>query len=121
MNEYFEQWKLSAFVNEQSQEQSFIGVSRLFDINGILAGLDFTYGNMATLVQSADPALHSQITDGFADLRGYVGDLYNQERAGTRFTGAQADLFGGEAQAKATALAGQVSQAAALLDVEIAE
>ena len=72
-------------------------------------------------MQSADPALHGQITDGFTDLRGYVGDLYAQEQAGTRFTGAQADLFGGEAQAKATALAGQVSQAAALLNVEIAE
>lgn len=121
MNEYFEQWKLSAFVAEQAEETAFVGVSRLFDINGILAGLDFTYGNMATLVQSADPALHAQISDGFADLRGYVGDLHTQEQGGTRFTAAQADLFGGEAQAKATALAGQVSQAAALLNVTIAE
>ena len=121
MNEYFEQWKLSAFVAEQAEETAFVGVSRLFDINGILAGLDFTYGNMATLVQSADPALHAQISDGFTDLRGYVGDLYTQEQAGARFTAAQADLFGGEAQAKATALAGQVSQAAALLNVTIAE
>ncbi len=121
MNEYFEQWKLSSFVAEQAEETAFVGVSRLFDINGILTGLDFTYGNMATLVQSADPALHGQITDGFADLRDYVGDLYAQEQAGTRFTAAQADLFGSEAQAKATALSGQVSQAAALLNIEIAE
>lgn len=121
MNEYFEQWKLSAFVAEQSEETAFIGVSRLFDINGILTGLDFTYGNLATLVQSADPALHGQISDGFTDLRAYVGDLYAQEQAGERFTAAQADLFGSEAQAKATALAGQVSQAAALLSVAIAE
>ncbi len=122
MNEYFEQWKLSAFVaQEQPQEIAFIGVSRLFDINGILTGLDFTYGNLTPLVQAADPALHAQIVDGFADLRGYVGDLYGQEKAGVRFSAEQADLFGGEAQAKATALAGQVSQAAALLDVTIAE
>lgn len=121
MNEYFEQWKLSTYVAEEAEETAFVGVSRLFDINGILAGLDFTYGNLATLVQTADPALHAQIADGFTDLRGYVGDLYEQERAGTRFTAAQADLFGGEAQAKATALAGQVSQAAALLNVTIAE
>jgi len=121
MNEYFEQWKLSAFVAEQAEETAFVGVSRLFDINGILTGLDFTYGSLATLVQSADPALHSQISDGFTDLRGYVGDLYTQEQQGTRFTAAEADLFGSEAQAKATALAGQVSQVAALLNVTIAE
>jgi len=121
MNEYFEQWKLSAYVAEEAEETAFVGVSRLFDINGILAGLDFTYSNLATLVQTADPTLHAQIADGFTDLRGYVGDLYQQEQNGVRFTAAQADLFGGEAQAKATALAGQVSQAAALLNVTIAE
>lgn len=121
MNEYFEQWKLSAYVAEETEESAFVGVSRLFDINGILTGLDFTYGSLSTLVQKADPALHAQIADGFTDLRGYVGDLYAQERAGTRFTAEQADLFGSEAQARAMALAGQVSQAAALLNVTIAE
>ncbi len=122
MNEYFEQWKLSSFVaGESSQEAAFIGTSRLFDINGILNGLDFTYDSLATRVRTADPALHDQIDAGFADLRGYVGDLYEQEQTGRRFTAEQADLFGTEAQAKATALAGQVSQAAALLNIEIAE
>ena len=122
MNEYFEQWKLSAFVaGESSEEAAFIGTSRLFDINGILSGLDFTYDSLAARVQTVDPALHDQINNGFADLRGYVGDLYGQEQAGTRFSAEQADLFGTEAQTKATALSGQVSQAAALLDIEIAE
>jgi hypothetical protein len=122
MNEYFEQWKLSAFVAGQNAEESaFIGTSRLFDINGILNGLDFTYDNLAGRVRAVDPELHAQIDSGFADLRGYVSDLYAQEQAGTLFTAEQADLFGTEAQGKATALAGQVSQAAALLDVEIAE
>jgi hypothetical protein len=37
------------------------------------------------------------------------------------FTAEQADLFGTEAQSKATALSGQVAQAAALLNVEIEE
>lgn len=122
MNEYFEQWKLSAFVaGENAEEAAFIGTSRLFDINGILNGLDFTYDNLAAQVEAADPALHEQINSGFDDLRGYVGDLYAQEQGGTVFTAEQADLFGTEAQGKATALAGQVSQAAALLNVEIAE
>lgn len=122
MNEYFEQWKLSSYIaGEAAEEQAFVGFSRLFDISGILTGLDFTYGNVSPLVEESDAALHGQIVDGFADLRGYVDDLFAQEQAGTRFTAEQADLFGTEAQSKATALSGQVSQAAALLNVEIEE
>ena len=122
MNEYFEQWKLSSYIaGEAAEEQAFVGFSRLFDISGILTGLDFTYGNVSTVVEGSDPALHGQIVDGFADLRSYVDDLFSQEQAGTVFTAEQADLFGTEAQSKATALSGQVSQAAALLNIEIAE
>lgn len=122
MNEYFEQWKLSAYIaGSESEETAFVGFSRLFDINGILNGLNVTYENVAPLVAESDPALHAQIADGFTDLRGYVGDLYSQEQAGTRFNSEQADLFGSEAQAKATALSGQVAQAAALLNVIVEE
>lgn len=122
MNEYFEQWKLSAYITGQdTTENAFIGASRLFDITSILNGLDVTYDNVAVLVQDANPDLHTQIEDGFGDLRGYVDDLYGQEQAGKQFKPAQADLFGSEAQQKATALAGQVSQAAALLNVTIEE
>jgi hypothetical protein len=122
MNEYFEQWKLSAYIaGAEAEETAFIGASRLFDINGILNGLDVTYANVGVLVAEADPALHAQIEAGFDDLRGYVGDLYSQEQNGTRFTSEQADLFGTEAQSKATALSGQVAQAAALLNITIQE
>lgn len=122
MNEYFEQWKLSAYVSgEAAEETAFIGASRLFDITSILNGLDVTYQNVSVLVEGADTDLDAQINDGFNDLRSYVDDLYTQEQNGTTFTAEQADLFGTEAQAKATALSGQVAQAAALLEVEIAE
>jgi hypothetical protein len=122
MNEYFEQWKLSAFIaGAGTEETAFIGTSRLFDINGILNGLDVSYDNIGPLVQDADPALHRQIDTGFSELRAYVSDLYGQEQAGTSFTAEQADLFGTEAQEKATSLAGQVSQAAALLNVTLEE
>lgn len=122
MNEYFEQWKLSSYVaGNEAEEIAFVGASRLFDINGILNGLDFTYDNVSVQVATADESLHGQIDNGFADLRAYVDDLYQQELDGTHFTAEQADLFGTEAQAKATALAGQVSQAAALLNVQIAD
>ncbi|MCB8983873.1 MAG: EfeM/EfeO family lipoprotein [Ardenticatenaceae bacterium] len=122
MNEYFEQWKLSAYVaGQNSEEAAFIGTSRLVDIAGILNGLDVTYDNVGVLIADTNAEQHAQIEDGFADLRGYVADLRDQEAGGVVFTSQQADLFGTEAQARATALAGQVAQVAALLDVDIAE
>lgn len=122
MNEYFEQWKLSAFVTGQgSAEISFIALSRLFDINGILTGLDLAYDNISPAVAEADKDLDVQIQSGFDNLVGYVGDLYQQEQSGTVFSPEEADLFGTEAQNKATALAGQVAQAAGLAGVELAE
>lgn len=122
MNEYFEQWKLSSFVSgDDSEEAAFVGHSRLFDVVNILNGLDVTYKNVSVLVEGADADQHAQITSGFEDLMGYVGDLYGQEQSGTAFSPEEADLFGTEAQDKATALAGQVSQAAALLAIEVQE
>jgi hypothetical protein len=120
MNEYFEQWKLSSFVTgETSTEASFVATSRLFDVNGIIHGLQLTYDEISPIVAEVDPALHQQIQAGFSDLVTFVADLYGQEVAGTRFTPEEADLFGSEAQAKATTLVGQVSQAIALLGLQV--
>lgn len=123
MNEYFEQWKLSVFVAgaEGAEEQSFIALSRLFDILGILTGLDFTYDSISPLVAEQDADLDAQIQSGFDDLLSYVQDLYDQEQGGVVFTPEEADLFGSDAQDQATALSGQVAQAAALVGAEIAE
>ncbi len=122
MNEYFEQWKLSAYVaGNATEEASFVAVSRLFDINGILNGLDVTYANVGVVVAEDDADLHAQIDTGLDDLVAYVGDLYEQEQSGKLFSAEEADLFGTEAQDKATAVSGQVAQAAALLDIEIQE
>ncbi len=120
MSEYFEQWKLSSFVTgETSTEPSFVATSRLFDVNGIVSGLQLTYSEISPVVAEVDPALHAQITAGFTDLVAFVGDLYQQEVDGTRFTPEQADLYGTEAQSKAAALTGQISQAIALLGLQV--
>jgi hypothetical protein len=122
MNEYFEQWKLSAFVSgEEFEEASFIAVSRLFDINGILNGLNVAYSNVSPVVAEADADLDTQLGTGYTELTSYVGDLFAQEQAGKNFSAEEADLFGTEAQDKATALAGQVAQAAALIGIELTE
>jgi hypothetical protein len=122
MSGYFEEWKESVFVSgEESDEQRFVGVSRLADVNGILHGLDVTYGNLKPAIDEADPALSEQIDVELNELVELVRDLYAQEQAGTQFTQEQADQFGSELQARATGIAGQISQAAGLLGVEIQE
>ncbi|MEM8861349.1 MAG: hypothetical protein AAGD96_23750, partial [Chloroflexota bacterium] len=122
MNEYFEQWKLSSFVSgDDSEEAAFVGQSRLFDVVNILNGLNVTYDNVAALVDESDSDLDGQIADGYTDLRAFVGDLYDQELDGKVFTPEEADLFGTEAQDKATAISGQVAQAAAQLSIAVDE
>lgn len=120
MNEYFEQWKESVYVTgSDSAQESFIAVSRLLDIKGILAGLSFTYDNIAILVTTTDPQLDQQIRSDFDVLIAYVDDLYTQEQEGVQFSPEEADLFGTEAQDLATALAALVAQAASELDISI--
>ena len=120
MNEYFEQWKLSTFVSGDASEQTtFVANSRLFDVTGILTGLSLTYDEISPLITEKDPALAQQIDAGFEDLVGFVDDLHTQEQGGTRFTPEQADLFGTEAQNRATRLVGQVSQAIAVLGLQV--
>ena len=120
MNEYFEQWKESVYVTgSDSAQESFIAVSRLLDIKGILAGLSFTYDNIAILVTTTDPQLDQQIRSDFDVLIAYVDDLYAQEQEGVQFSPEEADLFGTEAQDLATALAALVAQAASELDISI--
>ena len=120
MNEYFEQWKESIFVTgSDSEQESFIAVSRLLDIKGILAGLNFTYDNIAPLVANSDSQLDQQIRTDFDTLIAYVNDLYDQEREGVQFSAEEADLFGTEAQDLATALAALVAEAASDLNITL--
>jgi hypothetical protein len=120
MSGYFEEWKESVFVSgHQSDEDRFVGVSRLADVAGILHGLDVTYQNLQPAVAAADPALAEQINVELGDLVAFVENLRDQEAAGTEFTSEQADQFGSELQSRATGIAGQITQAAALLSVPI--
>jgi hypothetical protein len=120
MSGYFEEWKESVFVSgQQSDEDRFVGVSRLADVAGILHGLDVTYENIQPAVAAADPALAEQIEVELGDLVAFVENLRDQEAAGTEFTSEQADQFGNELQSRATGIAGQITQAAALLAIPI--
>jgi len=52
-------------------------------------------------------------------LHEFATGLREKEQSGTRFDAEQADTLGAEAQNRAEAIAGQVSQAAAQLGIEL--
>ncbi len=117
---YFQEWKLSPFViGEASTQRGFVATSRLVDVLGILRGLTVTYGEVAPLVEQSSPALAAQIEGELDGIVAFVADLQARDQAGDRFTPEQADQFGGQRQTRATSLAGQIPQAAALLGVRL--
>jgi Imelysin len=120
MSEYFGQWKVSRFVaGDAAGSEAFNVVSRLSDIHDILTGLEVIYEGVAPAVGRLDEDRAAQTRRELSDLRNFIAQLYERETAGKRFTAEQADVLGSEAQERATAIAGQVSQAAAQLGVEI--
>ena len=122
MSEYFGQWKTSRFVlGDRARSASFNVVSRLSDIGDILGGLRVIYAGIGPAIARVDTAQAAQTKRELAALDGYVTKLRKQERAGRRFTPQQADVLGREAQERATAIAGQVAQAAARLRVKIVQ
>jgi hypothetical protein len=122
MSEYFASWRDSRFVaGEGSTQRDFVVISRLSDIQDILAGLEVVFAEVRTLVDTVDAAQAEQIATGLTDLRAFVAGIYQQEQDGKRFTPEEADTLGAEAQNRATAITGQISQIAAQLDIPIAE
>ncbi len=120
MSEYFGQWKDSRFVaGDAASAESFNVVSRLSDIRDILTGLEVIYEGVEPAVGRIDAEKAAQTGRELKDLRAFIAQLHDREQAGKRFTPEQADTLGTEAQERATAIAGQVSQAAAQLGVEI--
>lgn len=120
MAEYFEAWKNSRFVaGDDAKEASFVGSSRLNDIADILTGLVLVYDNIEPQIAKEDPEQAKQTGEELAGLLKYVEDIRDKEAGGETFTAEQADTYGAEAQERAERIAGQVSQAASKLGVEI--
>lgn len=122
MSEYFESWKQSRFVaGDAATQTDFVAISRLSDIQDILSGLQVVYSEVRPLVVAVDPAQGDQAAERLGALKAFVADVYAQEQAGRRFTPEEADTLGAEAQDRATAIAGQIAQVAAKLNVSIQE
>jgi hypothetical protein len=122
MTEYFGQWKASRFVlGNRAKGDAFNVVSRLSDIGDILGGLRVIYAGIQPAIASVDRQQAAQTKRELDSLWSFVSKLRRQEQAGRRFTPEQADSLGRAAQERATAIAGQVTQAAARLKVKIAQ
>ena len=122
MSEYFGQWKVSRFVlGDKAKGDAFNVVSRLSDIGDILGGLRVIYAGIGPAIAVADRQQSAQTKRELDALWSYVARLRAQERSGKRFTPQQADTLGRAAQERATAIAGQVTQAAARLQVKIVQ
>ncbi|MBJ7472158.1 MAG: hypothetical protein JHD16_12705 [Solirubrobacteraceae bacterium] len=120
MAEYFEAWKNSRFVaGDKASEASFIGASRLGDITGILTGLTVIYDGIEPKIATQDAQTAEQAGENLDSLLDYVEELRDAEDDGRTYTAEQADTYGTEAQKRAEAIAGQVSQAADALNIEL--
>ncbi len=122
MSEYFEAWKNSHFVaGDNATEQAFVAASRLGDIADILEGIVFTYEGVQPLVADQNPAQAEQTERELRSLLQFASELRDREANGEEFTAEQADAFGAEAQTQAEAIAGQVTQSAERLNVQLQE
>ena len=120
MSEYFEAWKNSRFVaGSKATEKSFVGASRLQDIADILGGLELIYANVETRIAEANPEQAKQTGRSLTKLEDFAARLRDQEAAGKKFTAEDADTLGSEAQNRAEAIAGQITQAAQQLGIEL--
>jgi hypothetical protein len=122
MSEYFASWRDSRFVaGDASTQRDFVVISRLADVQDILSGLQVVYAELQPLATSANADQAVMVSAGLEDLKSFVADIATDEAEGRRFTPEEADILGAEAQNRATALTGQISQIAALLGIEIQE
>jgi hypothetical protein len=122
MSEYFNSWKNSRFIlGEASEQRDFVVISRLSDIQNILGSLQVVYGEVKPLVETEDASQATQIETSLEDLKNFVTNVYEKEQGGYQHTPEEADVLGAEAQNRATAIAGQVAQMAAKLNIIIEE
>lgn len=122
MSEYFGSWRDSRFVlGDASEQRDFVVISRLSDIIDIVGGLELVYQQVLPLAESANADQAAQIASGLTSLREFVAGVYGEEQGGRTFTPEEADTLGAEAQDRATAITGQISQIAAQLGIVIAE
>jgi Imelysin len=122
MSDMFEAWKNSrAVAGDKATEKAFVAASRLEDIADILGGLVLIYDNVEPLVAKADRQQAVQTRQSLRKLLDFAAALRDREAGGRKYTAEEADTLGSQAQERAEAIAGQITQAAAKLDIQLEE
>jgi hypothetical protein len=120
MSEYFESWKNSRFVaGDKATEKAFVTSSRLGDIGDILGGLVLVYDSVQPQIAEVDAEQAKQTGTSLRQLHAFAQKLEREEANGRKFTARDADTLGGDAQDRAEAIAGQISQAAGQLNITL--
>ena len=120
MSEYFAAWKSSRFIaGAKADETAFVAASRLQDIADILGGLVLVYENVEPTIAEDNPEQAEQTGAELKELEQFAAGLRDEEADGRKFTAAEADTLGSEAQDRAEAIAGQISQAAGSLGITL--
>src|SRR3954471_22761827 len=120
MSEYFEAWKNSRFIaGGKAEKKGFVATSRLSDIRDILGGIVLIYDSIQPSVEKVNADQASQTKTDLQTLHQFAGRLLTEEEGGKKFTASDADTLGSEAQRNAEAIAGQVSQAAGQLGLQL--
>lgn len=116
---FFEDWKSSPFViGNKSTRRDFVVISRMSDLRGNVASWQAMYKGLSPDIKTKNSVLDSQITAGLNELARFVDRLVAREKE-RRYTPEQAEQLQKEAQNKATAITGKITQAAALLGVSV--
>jgi len=122
MADFFNSWKTSKFVmGDKATHEDFAVISRLSDINDNIGSWQVMWQGLSPVVVDVDAARNQQIASGLTDLKAYVDDLYAKEKGGKRYTPEEADLYSSEAQDRATAIVGQITQVAGELNITLPE
>ena len=123
MSEYFGQWKVSRFVlGDRAPRRLVQRRARGSPTSATSsAGSRVIYAGIQPAIATVDPQQAAQTKRELDSLWRFVANASSAGAGGRRFTPEQADTLGRTAQERATAIAGQVTQAAARLKVKIAQ
>ncbi len=115
---FFEDWKTSPFVlGDKSKRRDFVVISRMSDLKGNISSWQTMYQGLSSDVKAKNPNLDQQITTGLNHLAAYVNKLIAREKT-RRYTPEQAEQLQRDAQNRATAVTGHITQAAALIGIK---
>ena len=121
MSEYFEAWKSSRFVAGAQVGGDACSSPPRACRTSPASSTASCWSTTASSRRSPRPTREQAKQTG-SDLKGctqFAVELRDEEAGGKKFTAAEADTLGSDAQDRAEAIAGQVSQAAGQLGIKL--